>query len=129
MDRTDLRYLKGFSEDSVAPSDQAGEQQESIQMVLARVTDLDEASEAITQALVSRVAKMQQVALEEIDPSRFLHSYGVDSLVAIEIVNWALKEIKSKINVFDVMAGIPITALADNIARKSDLIPKEVRED
>ncbi|GKT55145.1 polyketide synthase [Colletotrichum tofieldiae] len=129
MDRTDLRYLKGFSEDSVAPSDQAGEQQESIQMVLARVTDLDEASEAITQALVSRVAKMQQVALEEIDPSRFLHSYGVDSLVAIEIVNWALKEIKSKINVFDVMAGIPITALAENIARKSDLIPKEVRED
>lgn len=127
MDKTDLLFLRGSPGHASVSSGQAEDKRESIQTVLSRVQNLEEASDVITQELVERVAKMQRVTLEEVDASRFLHSYGVDSLVAIEIANWALREVKSKINVFDVMAGIPITGLAERIAGKSELIPKEAR--
>ncbi|KAK6208644.1 polyketide synthase [Colletotrichum tabaci] len=124
MSKMDLNRLSGHLKGA---ADDAADVQASIQTLLSEVANLEGASEVITQALVLRVAKMQQVDPQEVDPGRFLHTYGVDSLVAIEIVNWALKELKSKINVFDVMAGIPITALAENIARKSELIPVDVK--
>ncbi|KXH57054.1 fatty acid synthase S-acetyltransferase [Colletotrichum nymphaeae SA-01] len=127
MDKTDMMFLKSYPDKFATSSGKAEDKQESIQTIVSRAKGLVEASDAITRELVKRVAKMQQVALEEIDASRFLHSYGVDSLVAIEIANWALREMKSKINVFDVMAGIPITGLAEKIARKSELIPTEAR--
>ncbi|WQF90272.1 Putative Acyl transferase domain superfamily, phosphopantetheine binding ACP domain, thiolase [Colletotrichum destructivum] len=124
MAKMDLNRLRGHLKGA---ADDAADVQASIQTLLSQVANLEGASEVITQALVLRVAKMQQVDPQEVDPGRFLHTYGVDSLVAIEIVNWALKELKSKINVFDVMAGIPITVLAENIARKSELIPVDVK--
>ncbi|KAK2057699.1 hypothetical protein LY76DRAFT_656636 [Colletotrichum caudatum] len=128
MQKTDIAFLEGSLDKASGSSGEAEDKQESIQTVLSRAANLEEASDAITHMLVQRVAKMQRVTVEEVDASRFLHSYGVDSLVAIEIANWALREVKSKINVFDVMAGVPITALAEKIAGKSELIPKEVRE-
>jgi zearalenone synthase (highly reducing iterative type I polyketide synthase) len=96
------------------------------QVLIAQSTSLEEAAGYVTEALVNRVAKILQTSTSEIDSSRFLHSYGIDSLVAIEIVNWALKEIKSSITVFDVMAGIPITTTAAKIAFRSAVLPKEL---
>ncbi|KAJ0163303.1 Lovastatin diketide synthase LovF [Colletotrichum tanaceti] len=125
MSKMDLNRLRGHLKGA---ANDAADVQASIQTLLSEVENLEGASELVTQALVLRVAKMQQVEPQEVDPGRFLHTYGVDSLVAIEIVNWALKELKSKINVFDVMAGIPITAFAENIAKKSELIPVDVKD-
>lgn len=123
MKRTDMRYLGSAAEDpSSSSSEEEKGKQESTQVQLSRATDLDQATEIVTQALVERVAKLQQVELEEIDPGRFLHTYGVDSLVAIEVVKWALTEAKSKITVFDIMAAVPMTALAEKIASKSSLV-------
>lgn len=84
-----------------------------------------EAVEMITRALVARVAKTLQTTESEIDTERFLHSYGIDSLSAIELVNWAMKECKSRITVFDVMAAVPMSATARKIADTSKLVPQE----
>lgn len=85
-----------------------------------------EAAGAVLEAMVKQVAKMLQTDPSEVDTSRFLHSYGFDSLVAIEIVNWVLKEMKSVITVFDVLAGVPITTLCNRITAKSSALPKEL---
>ncbi|KAF4910018.1 Reducing polyketide synthase hmp8 [Colletotrichum viniferum] len=127
MAQTDMVFLRGYGTEAT-PSGEAEDKLESIQTVLSRARNLEEASDVITRELVKRVAKMQRVTFDEVDTSRFLHSYGVDSLVAIEVANWALRELQSKISIFDVMAGIPIAGLAERIAGKSDLIPKELRE-
>ena len=87
---------------------------------------LEEASEHALQALIDVVAKMLRTTASEIDANRFLHSYGIDSLVAIEIVNWALKQLKSSITVFDVLAGLPIMTLSRKMAAKSTALPKEL---
>ena len=65
--------------------------------------------------------KMLQIPSAEIDTGRFLHSYGIDSLVAIEIVNWVLKELKAAPTVIDVMAGVVMTTTVRKIASSSTL--------
>lgn len=96
----------------------------STKAFISQATSLAEAAEHVLEALVNRVAKMLQTSSSEIDTGRFLHSYGIDSLVAIEIVNWALKEIKSNITVFDVMAAVPMTTTAHKMAARSNVLPK-----
>jgi NADPH:quinone reductase-like Zn-dependent oxidoreductase len=95
-------------------------------VLVSRATTIQEASASVLEAFVKQVAKMLQTDPSEVDTSRFLHSYGFDSLVAIEIVNWVMKETKSIITVFDVLAAVPITTLCNRIAAKSSALPKEV---
>ncbi|KAK2758599.1 Type I Iterative PKS [Arachnomyces sp. PD_36] len=94
--------------------------------LISQATSLEEASGYVLDALMNVIAKMLQTTASEIDTSRFLYSCGVDSLVAIEIINWALKELKSVVTVFDVLAAIPITALSTKMAAKSSALPKEL---
>lgn len=97
----------------------------SVPAQLAAAQSKADAVEIITTALVARLAKTLQTTASEIDKERFLHSYGIDSLSAIELVNWAMKECKSRITVFDVMAAVPISAAARKIADISKLVPQE----
>jgi NADPH:quinone reductase-like Zn-dependent oxidoreductase/NAD(P)-dependent dehydrogenase (short-subunit alcohol dehydrogenase family)/aryl carrier-like protein len=94
--------------------------------LIAQVKSFQEAADLVLEALVKQVAKMLQTDPSEIDSSRFLHSFGIDSLVAIEIVNWAMRATKSTINVFDVLAGVPMTTLCHRIATKSSSLPKNL---
>jgi zearalenone synthase (highly reducing iterative type I polyketide synthase) len=94
--------------------------------LISQSQSLQEAASSVLEALVKQVAKMLQTDPSEIDVSRFLHSFGIDSLVAIEIVNWVMKEAKSTITVFDVLAGVPITTLCNRIAAKSTVLPREL---
>ena len=95
-------------------------------VLISKATSVQEAAASVQEAFMKQVAKMLQTDPSEIDTSRFLHSYGFDSLVAIEIVNWVMKETKSTITVFDVLAGVPITTLCNRIAAKSSSLPKEL---
>lgn len=94
--------------------------------LISRAKTFQEAAGAVLDALVKQVARMLQTDPSEVDTDRFLHSYGFDSLVAVEIVNWVMKETKSAITVFDVLAGVPITTLCNRIATKSSALPKEL---
>ena len=119
MARTGLREGGG-------PAATTGSGSTPAHVLIGRATSLEEAAVSVLDVLMRRVAKMLQTPVSEIDSARFLHSYGIDSLVAIEIVNWALKEVKSNITVFDVLAGVPIATLCLKIAAKSASLPKEL---
>nr|ACM42412.1 PKS01 highly reducing polyketide synthase [Floropilus chiversii] len=103
----------------------ATQRAEDVQAQLSHAKTLDEAARVVTEALVDRVAKMLQTTAAEIDTDRYLHSYGIDSLVAIETVNWALKVCAARVTVFDIMAAVPMTATARKIAANSSATPKE----
>lgn len=75
-------------------------------------------------ALVGCVAKILDLSPSDLDTGRFLHTYGVDSLAAIEIVNWALREMQARIAVFDVMAAVPMTVFCERVTARSELLPK-----
>lgn len=99
-----------------------GESKGSIQSRLAAAGSVNVGAAVVLEALVDLVAKMLHTEAAEIDTYRFLHSYGIDSLTAIELINWAFKECKARITVFDVMAAVPITVTAEKIAASSSLV-------
>ncbi|KAH7163711.1 KR domain-containing protein [Fusarium sp. MPI-SDFR-AT-0072] len=83
----------------------------------------DEALHLIPSALAKRLAKLMMMPVDGIDTGKPLSSYGVDSLVAVEVRNWIAKEAVVEVSVFDVMANIPMHQLAAELAAKVKLLP------
>ena len=52
----------------------------------------------------------------------FPNTYAVDSLVAVEVRNWLIRELQADISVFDILGTIPISALAVKIVETSKLL-------
>ena len=84
--------------------------------------NLTDATNAVTLGVVAKLAKSLMILAEDIDVAKPLHSYGVDSLVAVEIRTWTFKVIAADVSVFDVLSAQPITQLAGSIAAKSKLV-------
>lgn len=97
-------------------------EEDSISSQLAKASSLDEAAKIINVALCEKVAKGLQTTKENIDPSKPLHTYGIDSLMAVDIRSWVLGNIKAEISLFDVLSGVSILALAGRVARVSKLV-------
>ncbi|KAK8053725.1 hypothetical protein PG996_013026 [Apiospora saccharicola] len=96
--------------------------------MIPQAATVQDAASLVLTALVGRVAKMMDLSPSDLDTGRVLHSYGVDSLAAIEIVNWALRDIQARIAVFDVMAAVPMAVFCERVAARSGLLPKSLIE-
>ncbi len=117
MARTGHQQVGGASADGTV----------SLKDQLAAIESIADALKVITEALAAKVARSLQVPTSEIDARKPLHSYGVDSLVAVEIRNWIMKEIKSEITVFDIMATVPMITFAQTITTKSKLFQEKTQ--
>lgn len=91
----------------------------TLQSLIAEADSITTASDAMTEAIIARLARSLQTSTSEIDASKPLHSYGVDSLLAVEMVNWIHKETKVTVSVLEVLATMPISELALKIVGKT----------
>ncbi|KAH8706040.1 reducing polyketide synthase [Talaromyces proteolyticus] len=89
---------------------------------LSNDTDSAAAGAIITEALVAKLAKILQVPPSEIDSSRPMYRYGVDSLVALEVRNWITKEMSANITLLEILGAMPMEQFAVLIAKKSKLL-------
>ncbi|KAK2032980.1 KR-domain-containing protein [Colletotrichum zoysiae] len=94
----------------------------SLKSRLSEATSKAEAAGIVTEGLVHMIAKMLQIDSLEVDTSRAIYMYGVDSLVAMELRNWVRREMDAQIQIFDILEAIPMTQLAQKIADRSKLI-------
>ena len=95
---------------------------EILRAQIIAASTLGEATNAITLGIVNKLAKSLMILAEDIDVAKPLHSYGVDSLVAVEVRTWTFRIIGADISVFDILSSQPITQLAATVARKSKYI-------
>ncbi|KAK2008695.1 ketoacyl-synt-domain-containing protein [Colletotrichum eremochloae] len=86
---------------------------------LAQAQTLAEAVDIVVSRIAATLSQSLQMPSEDINVSRPLYFYGVDSLVAIEIRNWVSKEFRSDVSLFDILAHVPITQLAETITKSS----------
>lgn len=101
-------------------ADGKGDQQRvNFSIVFANAASLSEAAEAVTKALARKLSSTLSLSLEEIDPTVPLHSFGVDSLVAVELRNWFSKEVSADIAIFDILGGATTTTVGTLAAAKS----------
>ena len=62
--------------------------------------------------------------VEDIGTDQSLSSYGADSLVAAELRNWVSMQLEAHVEIFELMSGQPIHALARLFAGRSHLVPQ-----
>ncbi|KAI4123546.1 MAG: hypothetical protein LQ338_005219 [Usnochroma carphineum] len=79
----------------------------------------EEAEGILMQALVRKLAKILSMPMEEIDVSKPMHAYGVDSLVGVELRNWFAKELGADLAIFEILGGATFAVLAKTAAEKS----------
>ncbi|KAH8695168.1 putative polyketide synthase [Talaromyces proteolyticus] len=87
----------------------------------AASASLDKAAEVVSQAIVQKLAKSLVVMQDasSVDYHKPLQMYGVDSLLAIELRNWIVKEMKADIAVFETQGASTLSTLSMLVAGRS----------
>ena len=90
--------------------------------LFASARSLSEAATVARQALIKKLSQSLATAGESIDPDKPLHSYGVDSLLAIELRTWIAREFAAEVAVFEILGGATAAGMGVTIARISRLV-------
>ncbi|KAH7330434.1 reducing type I polyketide synthase [Rhexocercosporidium sp. MPI-PUGE-AT-0058] len=85
-------------------------------------TSLEEAAHIAAEGLRQKLSKMLGIAEENIELSHRVESYGVDSLVAVELRNWLAKEMGADLAVFEIVGGATLTGVGQTVAGKSQFL-------
>ncbi|KAK1140308.1 Type I Iterative Polyketide synthase (PKS) [Aspergillus melleus] len=83
-----------------------------------------DAGRVIATALARKLSQALTVPEEDIDTGRPVHSFGVDSLVAVELRFWFTNQMKAEISVFNILANTSIQELGRLAASKSQFWQK-----
>lgn len=77
-----------------------------------------EAAGILTEGLVAKLCRILSLAPDAFDRNSPLHTYGVDSLIAVELRNWFLKVLKVDVAVFEILGGATATTLGQAVVEK-----------
>lgn len=89
---------------------------------LASAKSLEEAKAIVLSGLMAKLARGLMMELDDMDASRPINMYGVDSLVAVDVRAWAMKELQSVVHVSDILKSMPMADLAGLMAEASKLV-------
>ena len=79
----------------------------------------EEAVSLIIDWFTSKIAQVLGIPKADIDSSKPVHTYGIDSLVAMDLKNWFTREIGADITVFVLLGNMPLQALCVTAMEKS----------
>ncbi|TGJ76419.1 hypothetical protein E0Z10_g10888 [Xylaria hypoxylon] len=85
---------------------------------LASVASISEYAEIITEALANRVSILLGTPEEKIDRQKPMHSYGLDSLSALDLRNWIGQMLDVDMPVFEILGGTTFSGAGLSIAQK-----------
>lgn len=124
VDRPLFRGLKNLgaadnADDSIAKGQV--DKSQDIAGEFKRAKSSEEEAMIATKGFVHKLGTALSLSPDEIDPSRPVHVYGVDSLLAVELRNWFAKTLKADITVFNITGQASLEKLAEQAARSSNL--------
>ncbi|EKD12633.1 beta-ketoacyl synthase domain-containing protein [Drepanopeziza brunnea f. sp. 'multigermtubi' MB_m1] len=98
----------------------------SLGTALSVARSREEAVDLICEGLMTKVSAVLMVPREEMDASKAIVIYGLDSLVAIEIRNWITRELEASLQVLELLTSGSFWALAETVLGKSKLAARFV---
>ncbi|OQE34925.1 hypothetical protein PENCOP_c015G04031 [Penicillium coprophilum] len=84
-------------------------------------SDSTERIQIVLRALADKLAGAMSISSEDVEPIKPLSTYGVDSLMAVDLRNWIGKTFGATVAVFDIMGGVSIANIADLVVAKSTI--------
>lgn len=83
---------------------------------------LEEAEQVVCNGLVEKCAAVMMIEKEDLDVTRALSHYPLDSLVAIEIRNFITREFEATLQVLELLSSGSLQTLAKGVCLKSKMI-------
>ena len=99
------------------------------QTLLSTMHSVSEAGAVVADGLMRKLAKALSMPGDDVAPSKPIHVYGANSLVAVEMRTWLAKEPLTDVTVFEFMENISIASLGSLIAVKSQCLPAFAADD
>ncbi|KAK4107386.1 putative polyketide synthase [Canariomyces notabilis] len=85
---------------------------------VAAAATLGEAAEVACEALTHRVSALLGMAEDRLEPQKPMHSYGLDSLSAVEIRSWVVNVFSVDLPLFEILGGASFADAGLFIARR-----------
>ena len=83
---------------------------------------LIEAGNIVITALIQKLSKsLTTLKSDDVNTHKPIQSYGVDSLLAVELRNWIVKEFRADVAVFEIQGGSTFSTLGMVVAGRSEL--------
>lgn len=101
---------------------------QSIQTRLEASESMNEAVSIVLDAITVKLSRSLMIDVVELDPSRPTSTFGIDSLIAVELRNWFQKEMKAEIPVFEILQANSLQTLAYKVTEKSSLVENPATE-
>lgn len=114
-----FRHLYRMEQDDAASSAATNTSENAAALLHAARSRADAAS-IVTQLLAERLARSLAVPVADIDVGRPAYAFGVDSLVAVELLFWFSTEIRADIPVVQILGSSTIAQLGAVAASKSE---------
>ncbi|UKZ46034.1 Type I Iterative PKS [Trichoderma virens] len=124
--RPDARFAHVWSRTAPRASKGSEDDAFDVQAALRSTSSGDAAIEAVYTGLKQKLARLLAVATTEIQPDRAVSSYGVDSLVAVELRNWITGHLGAHVQMLELMSSMSMMQLSEVIAKRSRLVPASV---
>lgn len=94
----------------------------SFNAALKAAKSLAEAEDVVCKGLVDKISAVLMLEAEEMDITRSLSHYALDSLVAIEIRNFITREFEANLQVLELLSSGSIQTLAKGVCAKSKIV-------
>jgi len=94
----------------------------SFNAALKAAKSLEEAQDVVCRGLLSKLPSVLMLEAEDMDITRSLSNYALDSLVAIEVRNYITREFEANLQVLELLSSGSIETLAKAICVKSKLV-------
>ena len=96
--------------------------QASLPDILGSTQDPETIISAVTAGFVQKLSGILMIPAEEIDPSKAVSAFGLDSLVAIEIRYWINSELQANLQLLEILTADSVYSLAVVIVCQSGII-------
>jgi acyl carrier protein len=94
----------------------------SFHAALKSSQSVEEAQDIVCKGLLSKLPSVLMLEAEDMDVTRSLANYALDSLVAIEVRNYITREFEANLQVLELLSSGSIESLAKTIVGKSKIV-------
>lgn len=89
---------------------------------LRRAKTWGEAAEYVSGELIAKTSRLLMVAIEDMSEEKSMLDLGMDSLVAVEMRNWLLRELDAAVPILELMANVSLGQLAVKVVKRSKVV-------
>ena len=115
------------SDGDISSSTVQSRKSQDIRESFSRAENLSDIEDVISDALREKLSAMLVIDKANIDPRNPLHTYGVDSLVAMEIRSWFSLALSAEMAVLEILGNGSTAELSKEVAMRSRLTPHRLK--